>query len=129
MKTILRTLAGISTFAFAASASPAVSATCGAPLSGWKTARPAAAQVVNTVSLLGHSRGANAHATHLTWNGSSASPEQVRVYLGLVRLMNPVPTLVLVVSPSVDCAEVSAFRQMIDETLDCETGQCVEVSS
>ena len=125
---ILRTLLGISTFALVASASPALPGTCGAPPSGWKTSRPDATQVVNAVAIQGQPEGARADAPRLTWNGTSVTQEQVREYVGITKTMNPVPTLLLIVSPSADCAQVSMFRHMIDETLDCESGQCVEVN-
>ena len=125
---ILRTLLGISTFALAASDSLALPGTCGPPPSGWGTSQPDATQVVNAVALQGQPGGARADVPRVTWNGSSVTQEQVREYVGITKTMNPVPTLLLVVSPSADCAEVRMFRQMIDETLNCESGQCVEVS-
>ena len=102
--------------------------TCGAPPSGWKTFRPDATQVVNAVAIQGQHEGARADAPRLTWNGTSVTREQVREYVGITKTMNPVPTLLLIVSPSADCAQVSMFRNMIGDTLDCETGQCVEVN-
>ena len=125
---ILRTLLGVLTFTLAASASLAIPATCGAPPSGWKTSRSDATQVVNALAIQGQPGGARAEAPRLTWNGSSVTQEQVREYVGITKTMNPVPTLLLIVSPSADCAQVSLFRRMIDETLDCESGQCVEIN-
>jgi len=55
-------------------------------------------------------------------------PQQVREYVELTKTIPPVPTLLLVVSPAADCAEINMFRQMVNEILDCELGQCVEVS-
>ena len=112
----LRVLSGI--FALVASASPALAATCGGAPSGWKTSRPHG-QVINTLAI--------DDAKPATWNGSPVTREQVRQYVGLTKELNPVPTLLLVVSPAADCAEVRTFRQMIDTTLDCKAGQCVEV--
>ena len=128
MVMILRKLLGISTLALAASASTALAGTCGAPPSGWKTSRPDATQVVNVLAIHRQPEGARADAPNLTWNGSPVTQEQVREYVGITRTMNPAPTLLLIVSPSSDCAQVNVLRHMIDETLNCESGQCVEAS-
>lgn len=123
---LLRTL-GFSLLALAAltpaAASTARSANCGSPPADWKASRPDKAQVVNTVAI---SKG---EGRVLTWNGSSVTPKQLREYFQIVKALNPSPTLVLVVSPSADCGEVRRLRQMIQETLGCNGGQCVEVGA
>lgn len=123
---ILRIL-GFSLLALAAvtpaAASTARSSTCGSTPVEWKAARPPKAQVVNTVAI---SQG---EGPVLTWNGSSVTPKQLQEYVQIVRVLKPSPTLVLVVSPSADCGEVRRLRQMIQETLKCDSGQCVEVGA
>ena len=57
------------------------------------------------------------------------SPDQVREYTSLTTQVSPIPTLLLVVTYGTDCAIVSKYRRIIEETLDCQTtGVCVEVS-
>lgn len=129
----LRAFLAVSALAFAAlapaAAATAGSATCGSPPAGWKTSPPASTQVVNTVAVRGKATVPSARHLLPTWNGASVTPDQVREYVRVTTLMKPVPTLLLVVSPSADCGEVGRLRKMIDETLDCGKGQCVELGS
>ena len=102
--------------------------TCGSPPTGWETLRPDRSQVVNTIIL--HQKASHPHPRVFlpTWNGAPVTPEQVREYVRLTVQMKPTPTLLLVVSPFADCEQVALFRQIIDETLNCETDQCIEVA-
>ena len=122
---VLRTLLGFSSLAIAAltpaAASAPRSATCGSPPAGWKTSQPDKTQVVNTVAIQ--------KGTVLTWNGAPVTPKQLREYVQIIDTLKPSPTLLLIVSPSADCGRVRRLRQMIQETLECESGQCVEVSA
>jgi hypothetical protein len=126
MPTILQSFLAISLTVLAAS--PALSATCGPPPFGWGTTRPDATIIKNTVTIPARSGPARAVQASPTWNGSPVTPQQVREYVELTKSIPPVPTLLLVVSPAADCAEINMFRQMVNEILDCELGQCVEVS-
>ena len=123
---ILRSL-GFSLLALAAftptAASTARATTCSSPPAKWKASRPNKSVVVNTVSV---SQGAG---PVLTWNGSSVTRKQLREYFQIIEALNPSPKLVLVISPSADCGEVRKLRQMIQETLRCDSGQCVEVGA
>jgi len=101
---------------------------CGPPLAGWKTVRADRTTAANTLVLSpahdGMTRPAGA-----TWNGAVVSPDQVREYTSLTTQVSPIPTLLLVVTYGTDCAIVSKYRRIIEETLDCQTtGVCVEVS-
>ena len=101
---------------------------CGPPLSGWKTFRTDKTNAVNTLVLSPANEGMTRPAG-ATWNGSGITPDEVRKYISLTTQMRPIPTLLLVVTYDTDCAIVSKYRRLIDETLDCETtGVCVEVS-
>lgn len=124
---VLSTHLGFSLLALAAltpaAASTASSATCGSPPAGWKTSQPNKTEVVNTIAIQ------KEKDTVLTWNGASVTPKQVREYVQITKSLQPSPTLLLIVSPSADCAEVRRLRQMIQETLRCESGQCVEIGA
>jgi len=124
---ILRTRLSYSLLALAAltpaAASTARSTSCGSPSAGWKTSQPNKTQAVNTVAIQ------NKKGTVLTWNGASVTAKQLREYVQITKTLRPSPTLVLIVTPSADCGEVRRLRQMIQETLRCESGQCVEVGA
>jgi hypothetical protein len=101
---------------------------CGPPPAGWKTFRADRTKAVNTL-VLGPAYEGMTRPAEATWNGAVVTPDEVREYTGLTRQMSPIPTLLLVVTYETDCAIVSKYRRMIEETLDCETtGVCVEVS-
>lgn len=99
-------------------------ATCGSPPSGWQTTQSDSTRVFNTVGV--HGEG---DRVRLSWNGAPVTPEQVREYVKITKELNPSPTLILSVAPSAECGEVRRLRQMIDQTLACEDGQCVERGS
>ena len=101
---------------------------CGPPLVGWKTIRADRTNAVNTL-VLSPAHEAMTRPAGATWNGGEVTPDQVREYTSLTRQVLPIPTLLLVVTYGTDCAIVSKYRRMIDETLDCETtGVCIEIS-
>ena len=101
---------------------------CGPPLAGWKTFRADRTNAVNTV-VLSPADEVMTRPAGATWNGAVVTPDQVLEYTSLTRQMPPIPTLLLVVTYGTDCAIVSKYRRMIDETLNCKaTGVCVEVS-
>ena len=101
---------------------------CGPPLAGWKTFRGDKTNAVNTLVLNPANEGMTRPAG-ATWNGAVVSPDQVREYTSLTTQVSPIPTLLLVVTYGTDCAIVSKYRRIIEETLDCQTtGVCVEVS-
>jgi hypothetical protein len=124
---VLRAHFGFSLLALAAltpaAASTGRSTICGSPPTGWKTSQPNKTQVVNTVAIR------KEKGTVLTWNGASVTPRQLREYVQITKSMNPSPTLLLIVSPSAECGEVRRLREMIQETLRCENGQCVEIGA
>ena len=124
----LRSLLGLPVLAICtlAPAAPlaAGQAPCGSPPFGWETTQPDSTRVFNTVGV--HGKGDN---VRLSWNGAAVTPEQVREYVELTKELKPVPTLLLTVAPSAECGEVRRLRQMIDKTLACENGQCVERGS
>ena len=101
---------------------------CGPPMAGWKTVRADKTDIVNTL-VLSPANGEMTRPAGATWNGGVVTPDQVREYTTLTSQLAPVPTLLLVVTFGTDCATVSEYRRLIDESLDCEsTGVCVEVS-
>jgi hypothetical protein len=101
---------------------------CGPPLAGWKTFRADKTNAVNTLVLSPTNERMTGPAG-ATWNGGVVTPDQVREYTSLTTQFAPIPTWLLVVTYGTDCAIVSKYRRMIDETLDCETtGVCVETS-
>ena len=70
-----------------------------------------------------------ARSAAASWNGAVVTPGQVREYTTLASQLAPIPTFLLVVTYGTDCAAVSEYRRVIDESLDCESsGVCVEVS-
>ena len=125
---ILRSFVSLPVFAIItlAIATPSIAgqATCGSTPPGWTATQPDSMRALNTVAVHGDS-----DSESLTWNGAPATHEQIRQYVEITKMLKPVPTLLLSVSPSADCDEVRRLRRMIDQTLTCENGQCVERGS
>lgn len=124
----LRSRSGISVLAFCTMA-PAAPLTaghvaCGSPPPGWETSQQDGTRAFNTITVHGGS-----DSLRLSWNGAPVTRKQVREYLEIAKALRPVPTLVLSVEPAAECSEVRRLRQMIDRTLKCENGQCVERGS
>ncbi|WP_371422565.1 hypothetical protein [Tardiphaga sp.] len=66
----------------------------------------------------------------LFWNKAALSTQTLRRYLTEVRRLNPMPNMVLVVSPHALCSEVNSLRRLISSNLQCGAGNaCVEYSS
>ena len=110
------------------SAAPPGAQACANPPSGWITSRPDKSQVVNTIVIYDKVRGPRVRSSLPTWNGSAVTAGQLHEYVGITKLMKPVPTLLLIVSPRADCEEVRFVRKIVDDALDCGTDQCVEVA-
>lgn len=71
-----------------------------------------------------------ARDTRLFWNKAALNAQTLRRYLTEVRRLNPMPNMVLVVSPKALCSDVNTLRQMISSNLQCGAGYaCVEYSS
>lgn len=111
-----------------AAPAPVAARSCAAPPTGWITSRQDSSQVVNTIVIYDKTPGPMSRASLPTWNGSTVNAAQLHQYVGITKRMNPVPTLLLVVSPRADCEEVQFVRQIVDGILDCGTDQCVEVA-
>ena len=112
----------------AAPAPPRVGPTCGPVPAGWITSRPDRSQIVNTIVIYDKAPGPMTRSNPPTWNGGSVNAGQLHEYVGITKQMRPVPTLLLVVSPKADCAEVQFVRKLVDDALDCGRDQCVEVA-
>ena len=114
--------------AFPAVSSAALSNSCAAPPAGWTTSRPDKSQVVNTIVIHDKAPSPMTRSSLPTWNGAAVTAGQIHEYVGVTKQMNPVPTLLLVVSPHADCEQVKGVRKIVDDALDCGTDQCVEVA-
>lgn len=108
--------------------SPAAPASCAAPSAGWMTSRPDKSEVVNTIVIHNKAPGPMVRSSLPTWNGAVVNAGQIHEYVSITKQMNPVPTLLLVVSPHADCEEVKVVRKIVDDALDCGTDRCVEVA-
>lgn len=111
------------------SISPAAPAqACPASPAGWSASRPDKSEVVNTIVIHAKAPGLMTRASLPTWNGGVVNAGQLQQYVSITKQMNPVPTLLLVVSPHADCDEVKFVRKIVDDALDCGTDRCVEVA-
>jgi hypothetical protein len=90
---------------------------------GWQTHGSEFGELM-TVNLL------EVRDSRLFWNNAVLNTQTLRRYLTEVRRLNPMPNMVLVVSPQALCSEVHSMRRMISSNLQCGDGfACVEYSS
>lgn len=92
------------------------------PLPNWSTAKTAAegaTQPTNTVQLDGNS---------LLWNGEETSEATIQEYLRITKKMNPQPLLILSYSAHTPRKRVHRIRLLIDETIQCKPGKCLEIA-
>lgn len=95
-------------------ASPTYSAACSTPLSKWGTEKIGIGHLVPVMPVYIGSDGT------ILWGKNAISDAQLRKYMMDVSGLNPVPQVVLEVSPSTSCDRVRAIRSIMDAAPICK---------
>jgi hypothetical protein len=90
------------------------SAACSAPLSHWATEKNGIGHHLPVMPVYVGSDGT------VLWNKSAISDAQLRKYMVDLSTMNPVPQVILEVSPSTSCDRVRAIRLIMDAAPMCK---------
>jgi hypothetical protein len=88
-------------------------ASCSSPLSNWRTEKDGIGHLNVVTPVYVGSDGS------VLWNKVAVSDTQLRNYMVELSGLNPVPQVVLEVSPSVSCDRVVAIRAIMDATPAC----------
>ena len=83
-------------------------AACAAPLPNWKTEKDGVGHLLPLMSVFLASDGT------VLWNKVAVSNEKLRSYMFEASGLNPVPQIVLEVSPAASCQRVSEVRSIMN---------------
>ncbi len=97
-------------------------AACAVPLPNWKTEKDGVGHLVPLMSVFLASDGT------VIWNKTAVSNEKLHSYMIEVSGLNPVPQIVLEVSPAAPCKRVTEVRSIMDSAPMCKAkySQCSE---
>ena len=90
------------------------SAACSIPLSNWKTEKDGIGHLLPVMPVYVGSDGT------VLWTKDTISDEQLRTNMLEVSKLNPVPQIVLEISPSASCGRVRAIRAIMDAAPVCK---------
>ena len=90
------------------------SAACAVPLPGWGTEKNGIGHLLPVMSVFLASDGT------VLWNKATTSNEKLRSYVNEASGLNPVPQIVLEVSPAASCDRVREVRLIMDSAPMCK---------
>ena len=89
------------------------SAACAVPLSHWGTEKDGVGHHLPIISVFVASDGT------VLWNKEAISNAELRAYMDQASGLNPIPQVILQVSPSASCARVEELRGIMDAAPMC----------
>ena len=90
------------------------SAACSTPLSNWRTEKDGIGHLLPVMPVYVGSDGT------ILWNENTISDAQVHSFMAQASKLNPVPQVVLEVSPSTPCSRVRSIRAIMDAAPMCK---------
>lgn len=90
------------------------SAACATPLPHWGTEKDGIGHLLTVLPVFLASDG------YIIWNKAVISKDRLRAYMSEASGLNPLPQIVLEVSPSTSCARVHEVRSIMDEAPICK---------
>jgi biopolymer transport protein ExbD len=98
-------------------ASPTYNAACATPLPNWKTEEDGVGHLLPIMPVFLATNGS------VLWNKVAVSNDKLRLFMNEANALNPVPQIVLQVSPTASCRRVHEIRSIMDAAPMCKGPQ------